>query len=496
MLSARGQVRAKRFSLRARALIASSSRFFGGADVTRAASRCLVTCATSATASSKAAWLAAEGLVVPLTLRTYCSAAACTSSGVAGGSKLESVRILRHMHPPCHGTLTDVSEPEAEKRVSWAELFFDLVFLVAVTQVSTFLEHHVSWSGALKALVVFVPIYWLWVGTAIQTNLQDTSRPVFRIRLFSVALAAVFMALSLPAAYGHLGLLYAGAYWAGRLVLGVGLVVASVRAGRLPINPYSVSMVLTGPMLVAGALAHGDARELIWGLAALIDLSSPSVLRSRLRSMQLNASHLAERFGLFVLIALGESVVAVGASLNAEELTVAQGFAVGVAFVVAAGLWWVYFHFAADAMRHAMATARVQLDITRLVLSYGHLAFIAAVILVAVGLRESIATPTEHVHWGTAGLLPGGSALYLASFGFTRWAMFRLVSTTRLTAAGVVLLLLPVAPQVPSLVTLTALATVLIVLNTVELARVEQIGWRARLSRRLASDAEAPQDVR
>jgi low temperature requirement protein LtrA len=383
-----------------------------------------------------------------------------------------------------------VSELAAEKRVSWAELFFDLVFVVAVTQVSTFLEHHVSWGGALRALVVFVPIYWLWVGTAIQTNLQDTSRPLFRIRLFTVALTAVFMALSLPAAYDRLGLLYAGAYWAGRLVLGIGVVIASARAGRVPLNPYSVSMVLTGPMLVAGALVHGDAREIVWGIAALIDLSTPSVLRSRLRFMRLDPNHLAERFGLFVLIALGESVVAVGASVDPERLTVAQGFAVGVAFAVAAGLWWVYFHFAADAMRHAMATARVQLDITRLVLSYGHLAFIAAVILVAVGLRESITEPTQHLHWSAAALLVGGAALYLASFGFTRWAMFRLVSTRRLTAAAAVLVLLPLAPHVPALVTLGALALVLALLNAVELARVEQIGWRARLSRR-----PAPQDV-
>ena len=379
------------------------------------------------------------------------------------------------------------SEPtgaEDEKRVSWAELFFDLVFVVAVTQVSSFVEAHLHWSGLLRALIVFVPIYWLWVGTAIQTNLQDTDRPLFRIRLFVVALAAVFMALSLPAAYDRLGLLFATAYWAGRLVLGVGVVMQSVRAGRVPVNPYSVSMVLTGPMLVVGAFAHGDVRETIWGVAALLDLSTPSLFRSRLRWMRLDAGHLAERFGLFVLIALGESVVAVGASLDAHHLTVAEAFGVGIAFAVAAGLWWVYFHFAADAMRHAMATAKVQLDITRLVLSYGHLAFIAAVILVAVGLRESIAAPSHHLHWSSAGLLLGGSALYLASFGFTRWAMFRLVSTTRLAAAGAVLVLLPVAPHVPALVTLAALAVLLVVLNAVELERVERIGWRARLSAR------------
>ena len=375
----------------------------------------------------------------------------------------------------------DVTGSTEDKRVSWAELFFDLVFVVAVTRVSGFVEEHLSWNGALRALIVFVPIYWLWVGTAIQTNLQDTSRPALRIRIFAVALAGVFMALSLPAAYGRLGLLFALAYWAGRLVLGAGLVLTSARQGRWPINPYSVSMVVTGPMLVVGALLHGDARELVWALAALLDLSTPTLLSRRLRGMHLDPGHLAERFGLFVLIALGESVVAVGASADPEHLTVAQGVAIAIAFVVVVGLWWVYFHFAADAMRHAMATAKVQLDITRLVLSYGHLAFIAAVILVAVGLRESIVTPSEHLQWAVAGLLVGGVALYLASFGFTRWAMFRLVSTTRLTAAAATLLVLPVARVVPALATLVLLALVLIVLNTVELMRVERIGWRARV---------------
>jgi low temperature requirement protein LtrA len=235
-----------------------------------------------------------------------------------------------------------------------------------------------------------------------------------------------------------------------------------------------VSMALTGPLLVIGAMTHGDVRVAIWAVAALLDLSTPTLLRSRLQSMRLNPDHLAERFGLFVLIALGESVVAIGGSL--DDLTVAEGFAVAIAFVVVSALWWVYFHFAADAMRHAMATARVQLDITRLVLSYGHLAFIGAVILVAVGLRESIAAPTHHLHWSAAGLLLGGCALYLASFGFTRWAMFRLVSTTRLVAAAVVLLLFALAPFVPALATLSALAAVLIVLNADELARVRSRG--------------------
>ena len=196
-----------------------------------------------------------------------------------------------------------------------------------------------------------------------------------------------------------------------------------------------MSIFLTGPMLIVGAFTGEPG----WrsGVAALIDLATPTLLRRRLRRMHYDAGHLAERFGLFVLIALGESVVAVGLSADPRTLDWAQGFAVAAAFIVSCGLWWVYFYFAADAVRHALATAEVQLDITRLVLSYGHLSFIAAIILSRRTARIDRAPSGRPVD-ATAAV--GGGALYLATFGFTRWAMFRLVSWTRLTAAAVVVL--------------------------------------------------------
>ena len=377
-----------------------------------------------------------------------------------------------------------MSEPESGKRVSWAELYFDLVFVVAVTRVSAFIEHDHSWGGVLRAVIVFVPVYWLWVGMAIQTNQQDTSRVILRLRLFAVALAAVFMAASLDDAYGRLGLLFAIAYWAGRIVLALPQLPAFRARRAILLNPVTVSVILTGPLLVVGALVHGDAREVLWAVAAVLDLSTPRLLRRRIAGMHVNAGHLAERFGLFVLIALGESVVSV--TTVTGNLDVATGFAIAAAFMLSAGLWWVYFHFAADAVRHALATAQVQLDITRLVLSYGHLAFIAAIIIVAVGLHDSVAAPAHALSWAVTGLLFGGTALYLATFGYTRWAMFRLVSWTRLSGAATVLVVMLFAPHVPALAALFALAVVLAVLNTVELVMVEQIGWRARLSRRRA----------
>jgi low temperature requirement protein LtrA len=356
-----------------------------------------------------------------------------------------------------------------ERRVTWAELFFDLVVVFAVTEVAAALHADSSWAGLLRAVVVFVPIYWTWVGTTMRVNVIGAEAAATRLWLFAVAFCALLMALAVPAAYHSRALLLAIAYWIARTILALTM----ARRGRLGLHPYSVSMVGTGPLLVLGALLHGRWQLTIWAVAALIDLSTPTVLRSRLRSLQLAPGHLAERFGLFLLIALGESVVAVGAPAASAARVDAQVLAgVAAAFVFTVGLWWVYFHFAADAVRHALATAQVQLDIARHVLSYGHLLFIAAVIAVSVGMRDVVARPGERLSWGVIALLFGGCAWYLATFGYTRWEMFRKVSWTRLTGAAVVLAVLPVGRFLAGWEALALLAAVLAALNYWELWRV------------------------
>jgi low temperature requirement protein LtrA len=367
--------------------------------------------------------------------------------------------------------LTPVSDPVVHgKRVSWAELFFDLVFVFAITQLSGLLHDDHGWSGVGRAVVVFLPIYWVWVGTTMQTNRRDLDRPMERVALFFVALCGLMMALAVPEAYGERGILFAAAYWAARLGFGVFAFHGHLRQ----VQPFTVSMVFTGPLLLVGALLDGTTREIVWLVAALIDLAMPSLLRGRLSTMRFDAGHLTERFGLFVLIAIGESIVATGAPAASPNavVNVATLVAVTAAFLLCCGLWWVYFHFANDAMRHALATARVQLTITRHVLSYGHVVFIAAIVAIAVGMEETVAHPDHHLTWSVLGLLYGGAALFLAAFGYTRWMMFRLVSTTRLAAALCVLALIPLAHLVPALAATLMLAAALITLNLVEHRRV------------------------
>ena len=172
--------------------------------------------------------------------------------------------------------------------------------------------------------------------------------------LFVVAFCGLLMALAVPDAYHPRALLFALAYWAARAVL----LQTMPRRSRLRWHPYTVSVFGTGPLLVLGAALPPTPQLAVWAMAAVIDLSTPTVLRSRLRGMQFVPDHLAERFGLFLLIALGESVVAVGApAATASSIDVDVLLAVAAAFAFTAGLWWVYFHFAADAMRHALSVA-------------------------------------------------------------------------------------------------------------------------------------------
>jgi low temperature requirement protein LtrA len=360
-------------------------------------------------------------------------------------------------------------EPQ-EKRVTWAELFFDLVFVFAVTEVSTLLHEDHSWSGILRALVVFVPIWWGWVGTSVHANTHDVDNPVDRIGIFAVGLASLFMAMATPYAYENRGLLFGLSYLALRIVLAA----LVFRGPRMTVNAFSVGLLVTGPLLTIGGLVHDEnVRLAIWGLAALVDLATPRLTRRRLALIHFEPSHLPERFGLFLIIALGESIVGIGLRA-ANDLNPARGFAVAAAFVLACALWWVYFVFAAGAVRHAVATAAIQTDIIRPVLAYGHLAFVGAIIAVAVGLAEVVTDPLHHLHGGGAGLLYGGTALYLVTFGYTRWRMFHTLSVPRLTTAALVLVLLPVALFAPALAALAVLAAVVSGLNAFEYAAVRR----------------------
>ncbi|MFE6054277.1 low temperature requirement protein A [Kitasatospora sp. NPDC056446] len=364
---------------------------------------------------------------------------------------------------------SEASGPD-EKRVTWAELYFDLVFVFAITQVSGLLHHHHDAAGLVRALVVFVPVYWCWVGTTVQANIRDVDNLRDRLGILLVGLAGLFMALAVPGAYGGRGVLLGAAYWLARVVL----LLLVVRVPGVWRGPYGVGVLVSGPLLVAGGLLPDGPRAALWAVAALCDLAAPLVFRRRLAKVAYHPSHMPERFALFLLVALGESVVGIGGTAASARLDAAELAAVAVAFTISAGLWWQYFVYAADAMRHAVVIAESRRDVVRRIFQYGHLALVAGVIGVAVGFGETVADPWQELGPGSVALLYGGCGLYLLTFGYTRWMMFRLVATTRIGAAAVVLALSPAMVRLPALVVLAVLAVLLVGLNVLEHHRVRR----------------------
>ncbi|WP_380279402.1 low temperature requirement protein A [Kitasatospora purpeofusca] len=372
------------------------------------------------------------------------------------------------------GSAGESAGEPGEKRVTWAELYFDLVFVFAITQVSGLLHHHHDWAGIGRALVVFVPVYWCWVGTTVQANIRDVDTARDRLGILAVGLTGLVMALAVPGAYEGRGVLLGAGYWAARIVL----LLLLVRIPGVWRGPYGVGVLVSGPLLVAGGLLPEGARVWLWALAALCDLSAPVVFRRKLANVAYHPAHMPERFALFLLVALGESIVGIGATAAAARLDAAELIAVTAAFTISAGLWWQYFVYAADAMSYAVAVADSRRDVVRRVFQYGHLALAAAVIAVAVGFGETVADPRRALGAGSVALLYGGCGLYLLTFGYTRWMMFRSVATTRIGAAAVVLALAPLMVRWPAITALVSLAVVLVALNVVEHLRVARTAAR------------------
>jgi low temperature requirement protein LtrA len=372
-----------------------------------------------------------------------------------------SPRNLRNPDRRVEGQEDDV----CVKRVTWLELFFDLVFVFAVTSAAELVHHDHSWLGLGRALTVFIPVFWVWVGATMHANLHEVDTVRGRLGMFAVAFCGLVLGLTLPGTFEGTALWFGGTYWVARIVL---LLAIHGLPHRGAFTTFTVGAFLTGPLFSVGALLPPTARTVVWALAALTDLSVPFLARKRLSSAPFEASHVAERFGLFVIIALGETVVATGHAATEHDLDALGLAALAAAFAVCCGLWWVYFAFSAPAIHHALESATARIEIIRPVLSYGHLVLVAGVIGVAAAVGTTVQAPEEPLHIDEAALLFAGAAVYLGAFAFTRWHMFHTLATPRLVAAAVCLALITVAPGVPAVASVATLAVLLIALNAVE----------------------------
>lgn len=323
----------------------------------------------------------------------------------------------------------DQDDPDGGVRVTNMELFFDLVYVFAVTQLSDFLYEHQTGHGALEALVLFVAVWWAWNYTAWATNWLDPDRPAGTVLMMVLMVASLVMAAALPDAFESRGAPFAIAY-ASLQVIRTGVVAWAFPAGdRMRRNNLRLLawLVIGGAIWVAGAYLDGDARLAVWAGAAVVELAAPmhgfslpGVGSTPIEDWHLTGTHLAERYQLVLMIALGESVLRVGLTWSkTRHGTVAIDGAFGLGFLTTVSLWGGYF--AGLAERGATRVAGAGGARTgRSAYAYAHAVMVAGVIVVAVAIHLAIAAPRATVDPFAACVLLGGAVLYLAGL-----AMFK-----------------------------------------------------------------------
>ncbi len=347
----------------------------------------------------------------------------------------------------------------ASQRASTLELFYDLVFVFAITQVSHLLLEHLTWAGVLQSLIVLLAVYWSWNYTTWTTNELDTETVPVRLLLLALMLVSLLMSVAIPQAFEAHALLFAGSYVAIQVGRHSFLTFAAADSGtveRERAGSILTWFVVVGMLWVVGALLDGPERVVLWLLALALDYCAPLVTywvpgRRRLPPATWNVGtvHFAERFGLFIILALGESIVLTGATISGLELTPSRILAFIGAFLGAAAIWWLYFTSVSTIGERYLEISENRTILARDAYTYLHVVFVAGIILSAVGDELVIAHPTEVLPPYEVAAVAAGPAVYLFAhtlFGYRLTGVvykMKLFGTLACVAVGFVGLLVP-----------------------------------------------------
>ena len=383
-----------------------------------------------------------------------------------------------------------------EARVTPLELFFDLVFVLALTQCTALMADTPTWEGVGRAMVLLGSLWWAWGGYTWLTSVIDPEEGAVRLVFFAAMAAMLVAALCVPEAFDDTALGFALALTAVRTAHIVLFWLASRDDPdmRRSVGALAVGTAIGMGLLIGGSFADPGLQLAIWAVALILDMGGPYLFGAG--GWKLVPGHFAERYGLIVIVALGESIVAIG--IGAEK-----GIAAGVVVAAVAGtaviasLWWLYFDVVALVAERRLADAPQGLErnaMARDSYAYLHLPMIAGIVLVALGFKKTLGDVGEPLKWVPAFALLGGTAAYLLAHVGFRLRNMHTLSVQRLVCAVLLLALVPVAHEVPALAALGGLAAILVVLIAYEALRFAEA--RDRVRHQLAGEGLEPEPPR
>jgi low temperature requirement protein LtrA len=359
--------------------------------------------------------------------------------------------------------------------VTTVELFSDLVYVFAVTQLSQLLLDDLSVAGLARTAFLLLIVWWAWIYTTWMANWFDPVSPAVGAVLSGVMLVSLVMAAALPEAFGARDALFAISYVT--LQVGRNLAAASLLARSHRLRGVFERLVVwsaaSGALWLAGATVDGDQRLLLWILAVGLDLAAPVAGywvpgrgRAATNTYDIEGGHFAERCQGFIIIALGESVVVTGATAAAAGLTPGVVLCLVIAFVETAALWWLYFGAAAERTRAVLSASDDPGRLARDAYTYLQLPIVAGIVAVAVGQHLLIAEPDRPLHGVGLAVVLGGPALYLLGECLFRWRVTSAANLGRVAVAATLVVLVPVGDELGAL-TLTAVVAALLSLLAV-----------------------------
>jgi len=342
---------------------------------------------------------------------------------------------------------------DSHARVTFVELFFDLVFVFAVTQLSHSLVEHLTRGGAVRTGFLLLAVWWVWMYTCWFTNWIDPDRPSVRMLLFTLMLAGLLMSASIPNAFGHEGLLFALAYSFIQVTRSAFMVAAT--RGHDPVNHRNFQritswLVVSATFWIAGGFADGFERAAAWVVALSLEVGGPFIGyfvpglgRSSTADWKVDGAHMAERCALFVMIALGESILVTGSTAASLPATMEANCAFLVAFLGTVAMWWIYFNIGAERNSREIAGAVDPGRFARAVYTYFHIPIIAGIVVSAVADEITIRHAAGHLGVPEAMALLGGPALYLTGNVFFKRASAKHYPLSHLVGLGLLALIAP-----------------------------------------------------
>lgn len=392
-------------------------------------------------------------------------------------------------NPPDPSSITDdehAHEPpsDEEYRVSPLELFFDLVFVFAITQVTALLATDLTGLGMLRGVAILLVVWWAWVGYAWLTNAVPVDDDIrSRVVVFAAMAAGLVMGLTIPKAFGDDGVIFGFAYLTVTLLFVV-LYMVSTRDN--PEMNRAVRRLAPGVMLapvliaIAGFFDAGAVRAVLWTIALAVTMLSPLI--SGTDGWHVRPAHFAERHGLIIIIALGESVVALGLTASDEPQTAAVVTASVLGMTVVAALWWLYFDVVALAAERRLTRARgaERNALARDSYSYLHALMILGIVFLALGLKKSLLDLGEPLKLIPSAALFGGVALYLLGHILFRLRNMGSVNRQRTFVAVLLVAAIPIGLTVPAFLSLIMLVTMLIGLIVYELSAYREARHQLR----------------